>query len=187
MGNATIIAGHNLGLGDTSARLLNRNDPLGNGSLDKNQSAFINVANGNLVVQEQDVLLTSQGDDFKLLRTYNSRGKLGGSDNWGWTWSTGITLSKHLDKVAGKTIDAYEIIYGDGSSRHFDYDSARALWVATDGAGAFETLAVAVNKPRVGDTTYTVTRADRSVVTFDKTFALLSVVDSNGVRMDYDY
>jgi hypothetical protein len=29
MGDTTIIAGHNLGLGDTSARLLNRNDPLG--------------------------------------------------------------------------------------------------------------------------------------------------------------
>jgi hypothetical protein len=59
MGNTTIIAGHNLGLGDTSARLLNRNDPLGNDSLDKNQSAYINVANGNLVIQEQDVMLTS--------------------------------------------------------------------------------------------------------------------------------
>ena len=80
MGNTTIIAGHNLGLGDRSARLLNRNDPLGNGSLDKNQSAYINVANGNLVIQEQDAMLTSQGDDFSLVRTYNSRGKLGGAD-----------------------------------------------------------------------------------------------------------
>ncbi|MET0963467.1 MAG: DUF6531 domain-containing protein [Noviherbaspirillum sp.] len=125
MGNITVIAGHNLGLDDTSACLLKRNDATGDGTLDRNQSAYINAANGNLLIQEQDVMLTSRGEDFRLVRTYNSRGRLGRADNWGCTWSTGITLGKHADKVGGKTVDAYEVVYGDGSARHFDYDASR--------------------------------------------------------------
>ena len=94
-----ITGGHGLGLQDGSYALLNRNDTTSRGTLGHGVESFVNVANGNLLLQEVDAFLPSQGEDFRLIRTYDSRGKLGsGSD--GWILSTAVTLSSHQDKLA---------------------------------------------------------------------------------------
>src|SRR5687768_10720664 len=95
----TIIGGHNLGLLDGSLGQLNRNDPTGQGTLGLGVESYANVANGNLLIQERDVFLPSRGIDFALVRTYNSRGAIAGSND-GWFWSTGVKLSSHQDKPA---------------------------------------------------------------------------------------
>ena len=56
------------------------------------EQSYVNVSDGDLVVQQRDAFLPSRGADFELVRTYNSRGKLGGAANWGWTRSTGLSL-----------------------------------------------------------------------------------------------
>lgn len=183
----SIIAGHNLGLDDTSLRILNRRDTAAAGSLNQNvdQQTYVNVANGNLVIQERDTLLTSRGEDFSLVRTYNSRGRLNSSINgmsdWGWTWSTGILLSKNTDTFGATKVDGYEVVYGDGTAFYFDYDASRKLWVSTDGAGAFETLA------KQADGSFLVTRANQSVVKFNAGMRLTSITDTNGVQTSFEY
>src|SRR5262245_46051130 len=107
-----VIGGHGLGLQDSSLGLLNRNDTTSNGTLDQRMQAFANVANGNLIIQERDVFLPSRGDDFNLVRTYNSRGAIGGSTD-GWSYSTAVSLSFHQDKPAnnGSSITNYVATY----------------------------------------------------------------------------
>src|SRR5262245_27834726 len=182
-----IIGGHNLGLQDSSATILNRSDPTGNGTLGHGEQPYVNVSNGDLVVRQRDVFLPSQGPDFELVRTYNSRGYLNGIGK-NWTLSTGVTLSSHQDKPASGngTLTNYTALYGDGSEAHFAFDSGRNLWVSTDGAGAYETLNV-LNKADADGAKYVLTRADRTQFRFDNNFVLLSNVDTNGVRMDYIY
>src|SRR5262245_52329716 len=181
-----VIGGHGLGLQDTSLSLLNRNALTGGGTLDQRMQAYVNVSAGNLVIQERDVFLPSRGDDFILVRTYNSRGKLDAANNW--IWSTAISLSTHQDKSAdnGPTVNACVVTYGDGSERHFDFDSSRNLYVSTDGAGAYETLE-ALDKPGADGIQFRLTRADRSVYSFDKDFVLQSITDTNGLRTEFTY
>jgi hypothetical protein len=179
----SLIGGHDLGLLDSSATLLNRNDRTGAGTLGHGEQTNVNVSDGDLVVQEVDAFLPSRGADFQLVRTYNSRGKLGGAANWGWTWSTAIALEKHNDKKIGQSgnLTNYTLTLGDGSQLHFDFDATRNLWVSTDGAGAYATLQDASGGG------FTVTRADQTQINFDKNFTLLSIVDQNGVRIAFDY
>src|SRR5262245_20043528 len=180
-----IIGGHGLGLQAGSLGLLNRNALTAEGTLDQRMQAFANVSNGNLVIQERDVFLPSRGDDFSLVRTYNSRGAVGGSAD-GWSYSTAVTLSSHQDKLAdGATVTNYLATYGDGSTAHFDFASGNR-WVSTDGAGAYETLDVLASIG-VDGTKYRLTRADQSQFNFDKDFTFISMVDTNGVRTEFTY
>src|SRR4051812_49325491 len=71
----SIIGGFDRGLQDTSLFLLNRNDSTGEGVNGHEEQTYVNVSNGNLVIQHRDAYLPSQGEDFSVLRTYNSRGK----------------------------------------------------------------------------------------------------------------
>lgn len=69
---ANIIAGFDTGLLDSSLNLLKRDDQTGAPSHDHGNQFYVNVANGNLIVQQQDAYLPSLGEDYALLRTYNS-------------------------------------------------------------------------------------------------------------------
>ena len=69
-----VVAGNELGLQDATLNAQGRQDLLGNVGLDNGSGLFINVATGNLVYTHQDSFLPSRGQDFDLIRTYNSRG-----------------------------------------------------------------------------------------------------------------
>lgn len=185
-----IIAGHNLGLLFGSFTLLNRADTSGAGTLGHGAQSFANVANGNLLLQERDVFLPAAGEDFTLVRTYNSRAD--GSFVNGWTFSTGVTLTSHLDRVrtidpaGGGTQKGWTIFYGDGTEVEFAYDAARKLWVSTDGPGAYETLR-ALGDAATDAVRYVVTRADQSQYGFDTDLRLRRIVDANGVTTTFSY
>ena len=177
-----IIGGHNLGLQFGSYTILNRNDTTGKGTLGHGAQPLVNVANGNLVFMERDAYLPSLGEDFDLVRTYNSRG-----EGTGWTYSTNVTLVAHQDSpIAGGNVTGYTVTYGDGTSFDLNYDSSRQVWVSKDGAGAFETLQ-SLAKAAADGATYIVTRADQSQYRFDKNYNLLAIVDTNAVSTTFTY
>lgn len=185
----TIISGHEAGLLDSSQTLLNRDDKNRLGSAGHGEQTFVNVSNGNLLIQQVDAYLPSQGEDYRLVRTYNSRGEHDDAhqfDDSGWMLSTTINLSRSPDLSRPGSQPLFEVQYGDGSLFVYQYDVSRGLYVTTDGAGAYETL------QDMGVTGYTspayiVTRADQTKLYFDKSGHLLSSVDPNGVRIDYTY
>jgi len=75
----SVVGGHNVGLLDSSATLLNPNDRTGNGTLGHGEQTYVNISNGDLVVRQRDAFLPSRGADFDLVRTYNARGVVSGT------------------------------------------------------------------------------------------------------------
>ncbi|TQV65561.1 hypothetical protein FKG94_28595, partial [Exilibacterium tricleocarpae] len=169
---------------------------------------YVNAANGNLLIQQQDIFLPSFGEDFTFSRTYNSRGTITNEesrldapehqvDKPGWYFSTGVFIEwqrPEEDENPGIEENTFWITYGDGSKFEFLYDSDRDLWVSTDGAGAYETLELTRGQLVPDDDDfddnriwYTVTRADQTQYSFDAVGRLRETIDPNGVSMTYQY
>lgn len=182
---AIIVGGHETGLLDSSYALLNRNDRTANNDPGSGNQLFVNVSNGNLLLQERDVFLPSLGEDYGLTRTYNVRGRSSDAhqhEDARWTFSTTTRLTLRNDGG-----DPYfEVEYGDGAIYQYLYNATTGLYESVDGAGAYETIEdLGVN----GNTepAYILTRADQTRLAFDKQGHLLSSEDTNGVRTTYIY
>ncbi|MFI2813213.1 DUF6531 domain-containing protein, partial [Microbulbifer sp. JSM ZJ756] len=135
--SVTLVGGNELGLLDSSYALLNDNKRTANNQVGGDEKLYVNVSNGNLLIQHQDAYLPSMGDDFNLVRTYNARGAASdahGHEDARWYFSTGIRLDV---KQGGQYL---EVRYGDGSLYDYYWDEARQLYVSVDGAGAYETI-----------------------------------------------
>src|SRR5260370_29347814 len=95
-----VIAGQNLGLGFGKVNDLN-GQGLGQSQVGQNgQNVYVNAADGNLVIQNQDAVLFDNGLDLGVLRTYNSQGQF--SDANGPNWMTGVAAkSATLSRTRG--------------------------------------------------------------------------------------
>lgn len=179
----SLIAGNELGTQDSSRTVLDLQQQTGGGSTGAGEHISVNVANGNVIIEHQDAYLPSMGEDFQLVRTYNSQDShsdAGEFDGAQWTLSSNISVRV---VIPGHTI---EVTYGDGSSYTFEYDRQKGLYVATEGAGAYET--VEYLHPRGWhDSVFVLTRADQTQIYFDKQGRMEASVDTNGVRMEYVY
>jgi YD repeat-containing protein len=181
----TLIGGNDTGLLNTSLLLLNRDDRTHNNVHGHNEQTFVNVSNGNLVIQHTDAYLPSQGEDSLLVRTYNSRGVASDvmqGNGKRWSFSPFI----HLEERSDNDEIYYEIRKGDGSLFLYRLNAATGLWESTDGAGAFETLEV-LGKAKPGEAAFRLTRSDQTVVEFDKFGRIIRSVDTNGNEMAYVY
>src|SRR3990170_2655751 len=87
-----IISGNSLGVSLTSLATLGQRGTFGSaGHGSAVENVYVNVANGNLVVQDRDDRLVVAGDDVVALRTYNSQG-LNDDDNQD-DWTNGYMKS----------------------------------------------------------------------------------------------
>lgn len=173
---ASIIGGYDTGLLDSSLFLLNRDDRTSEGSAGHGEALYVNVANGNLLLQHKDAFLPSQGEDFYLIRTYNSRGTWGGTDGPGWSNSGTVLELSQINK------NVITLIKGDTSRGRFSYDAGIGKYVSVDGAGAYEVLSFDSGTKR-----YTLVQADQTVLTFDGNGDFLSSRDTNGNLIEYTY
>ena len=115
---AIIIGGHETGLLDTSSTLLGRDDRTSNSDPGSGEQIHVNVSNGNLLLTQQDTFLPSRGDDFQLIRTYNSRGvPSDASQHDDGRWSTTSTVRLYERNSGGEK--HFEVLYGDGT--FFEY------------------------------------------------------------------
>ncbi len=175
---AIIVSGYERGLFDSSFGTLGLGDRTGQSDPGSGNQVYVNVANGNLLVQERDAYLPSLGDDYQRVRTYNAQGHGFGED--GWSGSNRIRLERHGEGDAAY----YSVIYGDGSRFVYQLNGTTGLYESVDGAGAYETLEVLDGG---GEAAYRVTRADGGVLSFDAGGQLLSWTDPNGVGLSYHY
>ena len=134
---STLIAGTGLGLEGNLISLPGQTGATPQRGL---ISAWINAANGNLVLQNLDAILVGQGPDALALRTYNSQGRM--DDDNGDNWRIG--LFKSLGELQGQINAANSRLVrttGDGGRQIYVYDSQRQLYVSSDPAGSDATLA----------------------------------------------
>ncbi|MEJ7806063.1 MAG: DUF6531 domain-containing protein [Telluria sp.] len=131
-----IVSGNSAGLLNSSAGTLGQNGVFGNAaSGNAKEGAYVNIATGNLSLQDQDDFIAANGVSVALTRTYNSQGNH--NDSMGASWKLG--LRKQLTGLSGPVNTAGTTVVridADGSSSLYRYDTARAAYVSTDGGGA---------------------------------------------------
>ena len=135
-----IVAGQSFGLGQTSARTLGSGGVFGNPAAGYlGSSFFVNAATGNVIIQNQDEVLTGVGQDLVLSRTYNSLGLLDDDNGDNWRESTQRMVAGLTGTIgtAGSTITRID---WDGSRQVFTWDAAKSAYVFRDPAGSFDRL-----------------------------------------------
>ncbi|MDK2124360.1 DUF6531 domain-containing protein [Parachitinimonas caeni] len=170
----TMIGGHSAGVLDSSLYLLNRQDRTGKSAVGNNESIYVNVANGGLVVRHTDVLLPSQGEDYAFVRTYNSTGQLG---KQGKPWANIASLDLSLQDKGRITL-----FNADGSEFLFSYDKVSDSWISVDGAGSYASLSY-----DAGSKQYRVITSDRMRLGFDAVGHLVTTEDAFGNLNRYHY
>ncbi|HEY0506358.1 MAG TPA: putative Ig domain-containing protein, partial [Lysobacter sp.] len=132
---SAVISGNGLGLFDSSL--------LGGGAGGSGQvglgSHYVNIANGNLVLQSQDEQLLFKGLSIAQLRTYNSLGTVGqiGADGWLTGFERRVELLSGTFNTANSVMRRHA---GDGSYQDFTWIAADT-YRSTAGDGAHDTLA----------------------------------------------
>ncbi|MDQ0013780.1 YD repeat-containing protein [Variovorax boronicumulans] len=136
-----IVSGNSLGLSLASLATLGQRGTQGAAGQGRNgEQAFVNIANGNLVLQDFDDKLVGRGLDIQAVRTYNSQGLLNddNADNWVvGAYGQRVQLTGTV-ATAGSTLTRTD---RDGASAVYTWDVARSLYVSSAGAGAFDTIA----------------------------------------------
>ncbi|WP_207306761.1 LysM peptidoglycan-binding domain-containing protein [Xanthomonas oryzae] len=133
-----VFTGNGLGLFDSSLAALGATTG-GTASLGQGRDRqYVNVAQGNLVLQAADEHLNFRGLSVGLNRTYNSLGQLSdvGADGWLTGFERKISLIGTLNAAGSRA----RLQQGDGSTTEFQYDTTTGRYVSTAGAGAHDTL-----------------------------------------------
>jgi len=135
-----IVSGNNLGLTLSSFATLGQRSAIGSADSGRNgEQGFVNIANGNLVLQNRDDELIGHGLQLNSLRTYNSQGVVDGdnNDNWKLGFYKQVSSLTGTLNNSGSTVTRID---GDGASAIYTYSSTLLAYRTTDGDGAYDTL-----------------------------------------------
>lgn len=133
-----VIAGNGLGLGNTSLAQLGQTSG-GQPNIGQTQTKqYLNLATGNLVLQNADEGLIFDGLPLNVLRSYNSLGQLSGSQGWLFGFTRNITGLTGTRNGTGSTITR---VADDGSIVAYAYNGSQGKYVSQDQSGADDTLA----------------------------------------------
>ncbi|MDP9992345.1 YD repeat-containing protein [Variovorax boronicumulans] len=180
-----IVSGNSLGLSLTSLATLGQRGTLGAAGQGRNgEQAFVNIATGNLVLQDFDDRLEGRGLDISAVRTYNSQGLL--NDDNGDNWRVGafgqqIVLTGTV-ATAGSTLTRTD---RDGAQSVYTWDTTRSLYVSAAGSGAFDTIAHDASAGRFAWTDGATGLVERYESTGQG--RLVSVSDPRGNSVSYAY
>ena len=200
-----IVSGNALGLGFTSLATLGQQGGTGVARQGRSgETVHVNVASGNLVLQDEDALLASVGLDAAALRTYNSQGSF--TDDNADNWSTGVFAQMlrltGTRNAAGSTLVRTS---RDGAQSVYSYEASSGRYASTDGAGAYDRIVYEASSSQYlwtgGDTGVQeryesastgrlLTSRDPSgnVLTYAYTGELLTqVIDASGESLCFDY
>ncbi|HEX5126074.1 MAG TPA: DUF6531 domain-containing protein, partial [Rhodocyclaceae bacterium] len=124
-----VVDGTGLGLTNSSLGSLAGQAALGQAG----DQAYINAANGNLVIQQQDQMLLGIGPDIDVVRTYNSQGQFNddNGDNWRLSFARQLYKLTGTVNTAGSTVTR---IAADGAEQLYTYNSTSGNYINTDGA-----------------------------------------------------
>ena len=135
-----IFTGLGAGAERGSGNVLGGAGLLGGGTLGRSgEQVLLNAATGNLMIEQQDEMLTGRGLDASISRTYNSLGNLSDENGDNWRQSTdrrvyGLTGTVN---TAGSTVKR---VSADGSEITYTWNTGANAYIATDGSGAYDKL-----------------------------------------------
>ena len=138
-----IFAGVGLGLERGSGWILGSKAQTGQASLGRaNDGVYVNAANGNLVISNQDDFLVGLGPDSPMSRTYNSEGLLNDDfsynhDNWRGGFNRMVGAPTGTANSSGSTITRTD---WDGSTAVYTWDGTASAYVFHDEKGADDTI-----------------------------------------------
>jgi YD repeat-containing protein len=144
-----IVTGNGLGLERGSGKLLGGLGQLGDARLGRvDELAYVNAANGNLILQRTDEMLFGRGPDTVVARTYNSLGGFTGGaavgtlsgqsgDNWRLSTPRQVMGLTGTVNTSGSTITRID---WDGSEIVYGWNSGSSAYLSTDGAGGYDKL-----------------------------------------------
>ena len=180
-----IITGTGFGIARSSAALLGGQGQLGAAAMGRgNDRVYVNAANGNLVIDRTDDVLTGVGPDEAYSLTYNSEdpSTLSGT---AMAWNLGtyhrITNITGTVNTAGSTATRVD---RDGSTTLFTYDSSKGYYTSQDGPGATNELRFANNAWTWTDGSTRTSETYGSVV---GQYFLTAVTDCDGNTQTYTY
>jgi YD repeat-containing protein len=184
---AAIVSSDSLGLNTSSLATLGTRAATGNPVQGRGtERAYVNVASGNPVLQDADERLVGSGLSVEGVRTYNSQGKFDGAYTSGPYNVSGLQ-PPHLE-FTGKLLRPGTIVTRvdqDGGTTYYDFDTSRGVYLCTDGAGAYDTIAYDGNSLTWtdGDTGVTERYADGK----PHNWALAERRDPDGNTLTYSY
>lgn len=172
-----IVSGAGLGLFNTTANTLGGTSGVGPGSPGRNgERIAVNVANGNLLIQQSDERVSSLGTDLNLVRTYNSHGLYDGdnSDNWMFSPVRALINGPAFPNTIGSTVTK---VFGDGKEVIYTYANGR--YQSPDGDGAHDTIVFD------GFTWTWTDGSGRNTEVYDAFGWLVAAFDTDGNRTSY--
>jgi YD repeat-containing protein len=174
-----LVSGNGLGTSLSSLATLGDRGVFGSGVQGRSsEHTLVNLANGNLVVQDSDELLVGTGLAANTLRTYNSQGSFGGSN-----WAVGVERKQVSLQgsygAAGSTMTRTD---EDGASAVYAWDAAAGLYRSTAGGGAYDTLQLVAGEGVYAWTDGASSQVERYQVA---TGLLDSTTDASGHRVQY--
>ncbi|WP_218164983.1 DUF6531 domain-containing protein, partial [Pseudoduganella namucuonensis] len=147
------------------------------------ESAFLNIATGNLLLQRRDDFLAAPGADVAMLRTYNAQGDF--DEGMGLSWKTG--LQKQVASLTGAlNTDGGTVtrIGGDGSATVFHYDAGRNGYVTADGG---QSIAMGQNQQWIWRDERAGNGGLHEVYDSASNGRIVAVHDEEGPRLAYEY
>ncbi len=150
------------------------------------EGSYVNIATGNLVLQDRDSLLVGRGQDVGTIRTYNNQGRVTDDNGDGW-WLNGYRRITNLVGTVNTAGSVVQRIDADGSALTYNYDTSRNLYVAASGSGKFDTISFSGSN---GQWTW-VQAATQNKETYadsgGSAWHLVSSQDTNGNTTTYTY
>lgn len=139
---------------------------------------MLNAANGNLLISQRDEFLVGRGPDAVINRNYNSQGDASddNGDNWRQSTQRGVRDLVSAVNTAGSTVKRMS---GDGSLITYSWNGS--AYVATDGAGSYDTITY--------DGTWRWTDGDSRVVEIygGPGNQISQMIDTSGAAISYAY
>ncbi|MFZ6747271.1 hypothetical protein ACO0LC_29015, partial [Undibacterium sp. JH2W] len=135
-----IVSGNSTGLNLTSSSNLGQRGNLGSASQGKTgEQSIVNVATGNLVLQDKDGFLASRGNDLSVIRTYNSQGviKDDNTDTW---WINGYRRIVNLTGTLNQAGSSLQRVGADNAIQIYDFDLTSNSYLARSGTGKSDSI-----------------------------------------------
>ncbi|CDZ78026.1 Cell wall-associated polypeptide CWBP200 [Legionella massiliensis] len=169
-----IFTNEGLGIASSSINQLGSYGPKTDATLGQGgESVYVNAANGNMVIRQNDGFLAGTGLGLDLIQSYNSLGESG--HNWSFNVQTRLIINGAINSPGSEVLRIDE----DGHSSCFIFDQTKGYYVAEHGGTAKLSFSNNQWSYREG--------ASSSSYIYDANGLLIKLTDRDGHQLQFFY